>query len=106
MPRKRKQKRYSGEKYVYLLMAYKLAELNNKEVVIGRDYGYPRGHLNVRSFNIIIYDGKTILQETKTMAGNVDYSRQFVIYNAGAPSPGIYDYMNEYGENCGQVWEH
>ena len=97
---------YKGEKYIYLLMAYKLAKLNNNVVSIGDDNGFKGEYNYQRHFKIESYNNKNLLVETKTSSGFVDYSRVFEIINPTKRKPTIQDYMNEDGENAGQRWTH
>lgn len=101
-----KQKTYKGEKYIYLLMAYKLAKANNDKIKIGHDNGYKGGYQFERNFKIVEYEGKTLLTETKTNNGSADFSRVFEVIKFVAINPIIKDYMNSDGENCGQRWVH
>ncbi len=100
-----KQKTYKGEKYIYLLMGYKLAQINNLNITIGKDSGFKGGQNYIREFKIQKYEGKTLLTETKTSSGFADFSRTFeVIGKFGSPI--IKDYINSDGENAGQRWTH
>ena len=101
-----KQKTYKGEKYIYLLMAYKFAKANNNKVTIGHDNGFKGGFQFERIFKIVKYEGKILLTETKTNNGSADFSRVFEIWDGEMDKPLIYDYMNSDGENCGQRWVH
>ncbi len=98
-----KQKTYKGEKYIYLLMGYKLAQINNGD--IGKDSGFKGGQNYIRNFKIQKYDGKTLLTETKTSSAFAEFSRTFEIIGKFG-SPIIKDYMNSDGENSGQRWTH
>lgn len=101
---------YKGEKYIYLLMAYKLAQLNNGSVTIGKDSGYSGGQNYERRFKIEEYKDKILLVEIKTSKAFTDYSRVFEIIIGNSQEnelrPIIADYINEYGENAGKNWVH
>lgn len=101
-----KQKTYKGEKYIYLLMAYKLAKANNDKIKIGHDNGYKGDFQFERNFKVVEYEGKILLTETKTNNGSADFSRVFDVWNGDRAKPTIKDYMNSDGENCGQRWTH
>ncbi len=100
-----KMKIYKGEKYIYLLMAYKLAKANKNYVTIGRDDCFKGGNHYYRTFKIQHYKFKTLLIETKTSDAFADYSRVFEI-DGDESRPSIMDYMNEDNENAGQNWTH
>ena len=100
-----KQKTYKGEKYIYLLMGYKLAKQNNNYISIGKDSGFKGGNQFERSFTIQDYNNKTLLIETKTSSGFADFSRTFEIIGKDE-KPTIRDYINEHKDNCGQRWTH
>lgn len=103
---KNKMKNYKGEKYIYLLMGYKLALLNGGSVTIGRDSGFTGGQNKTRDFSISVYNGKTLLTETKSSSGFADFSRTFEVSCPSAINPSIWDYMNDDFENCGRSWTH
>ena len=103
---KNKQKTYKGEKYIYLLMGYTLAKLNNGRVTIGKDTGFKGGQHFERCFSIQDYEGQILLNEIKTSKGFADFTRTFLILSPSAINPTIKDYMNEYNENCGVNWIH
>lgn len=100
-----KQKTYKGEKYIYLLMGYKLAQANNNIISIGKDNGFKGGQNYIRNFSIQFYDGQLLLTETKTSSGFADFSRTFEIVGDNE-KPTIRDYINSDGENAGQRWTH
>lgn len=101
----KKMKIYSGEKYIYLLMGYKLAKLNKGYVRVGLDNGLKGGQNYFREFTIQEYDNKTLLIETKLSPAFADFSRTFEI-KGNEEKPIIMDYINEDLENCGQRWIH
>jgi len=103
---KKEMKIYKGEKYIYLLMAYKLAKADGGYVRIGKDNGCTGGQNYYRNFNIQEYEGKTLLVETKVSKSFADFSRTFEIRNENSENPVITDYINEDFENCGQSWVH
>lgn len=103
---KQKDIKAKGEKYIYLLMAYKLARANNNSILIGKDNGYVDGHNYFRHFQITEFENRVILTEKKNGKNFADYSRYFEIINANDEKPNIYDYINEAGENGGNCWTH
>lgn len=100
-----KQKTYKGEKYIYLLMGYRLTLLNNGSVVVGKDNGYVGGQNYYRRFTIMEYKGETLLMEKKLSKATAEFSRTFKVYG-DTDKPTIQDYINEDGENAGQCWIH
>ena len=102
----KQKKSYKGEKYIYLLMAFRLAEQNLNSIKIGNDNGMVGGNQFERFFKIQKYDNKVLLVETKSSKGFADFSRTFEVIGCELECPTICDYMNEYGENCGQEWVH
>ena len=97
---------YKGEKYIYLLMAFRLAEQNKGYIEIGEDNGRTGGQNYFREFKIQDYKGKILLIETKLSKAFADFSRTFEILNKDSNKPSILDYINEDGENAGQSWIH
>ena len=97
---------YKGEKYIYLLMGYRLAKENKGKVKIGNDNGMRGGFQFERWFKIQEYKGKTLLVETKSSKGFADYSRTFEVLGKDFIRPTIMDYINEDLENCGTRWTH
>ena len=97
-------KTYKGEKYIYLLMGYMLANKDNY-IPIGEDNGIKGGQNYWRSFKVMKYQGKTILIETKTTSHSANFHRAFEVIGS-LPTPTIKDYINEDGENEGQKWTH
>jgi hypothetical protein len=115
---KEEKKYYKGEKYIYLLMAFKLC-LNNmenetmsKSIQIGDDNGFIGGQNYYRRFRIMLHDNKWLLTETKIHRSFADFSRTFEIdvKNLAEPlqdkKPLISDYIDEYNDNCGKNWKH
>jgi hypothetical protein len=100
------QKVYKGEKYIYLLMAYKMAKQNNGSVRIGNDNGFTGGQNYYRRFAIQEYKGKTLLTECKTSKSFADFSRCFEIVLGDTEMPIIKDYITDEGDNAGQNWYH
>ena len=112
------KKYYKGEKYIYLLMATRLclsAGIEesgefSKTVLIGDDNGIVGGQNYFRKFRLQKHDGKWILNEYKSSRGFAEFSRSFqvgyTIEEVINKTPAISDYMNEYGDNCGQNWVH
>ena len=102
---KQEMKTYKGEKYIYLLMAYKLVRANKDFIKIGNDNGFVGGQNYERTFDIQNYNNKILLVETKTSKGFADFSRVFeIVYNG--KNPIIRDYINKDLDNCGQNWTH
>lgn len=98
-------KTYKGEKYIYLLMGYKLAQANNNNIYIGKDSGFKGGQNYIRNFDVQFYGGKLLLTETKTSSASTNFSRTFEIVG-NDEKPIIRDYINNDGDNCGQRWTH
>ena len=102
-----KQKIYKGEKYIYLLMGYKLAKASRGEMIaVGNDNGMVGGQNYYRRFTVHNYGGKVLLVESKVSRNFADYTRVFEVWEYGTNKPVIKDYINESGENCGQAWIH
>lgn len=95
-------KNFKGERYIYFLMAYKLAKENNGYVAIGKDNGYVDGYQYERRFKIQNYDGKILLIEYKSSKSCADFSRVVEINNFNSIRP----YINENGEDCFKRWTH
>ena len=99
-------KELKGEKYIYLLMGYILAKKEkNKRISIGKDNGMTGGQNYWRAFEILEYDGKTLLIERKLNKSFAGFSRAFEIIDNG-DRPKIYEYINESGENGSKTWIH
>lgn len=99
-------KQFKGEKYIYYLMAYKIAKQEGGACRIGRDSGMRGGQMFVRSFSIQEYKGKTYLNEYKTGANFADYGRSVEIINPESEKPAICEGINESGENMFKRWTH
>jgi hypothetical protein len=100
-------KHFRGDKYIYLLMAYKLAsETKDKRVKIGNDNGLVGGQNYERIFTIRDYDGHSIIQETKSSKAFADFSKFYEIVNPNDNRPVIKEYIDESGDNCSIVWVH
>lgn len=99
-------KNISGEKYIYLLMAYRLAKLNGGNVKIGEDSGYVGGQNYFRNFTVSNYENKTILTESKNGKNFADYSKYYEVLNENTRVPIIKDYIDESGNNCSKYWRH
>ena len=87
-------------------MAYKLAKLNNNKIIVGEDNGHKGENQFERCFVIGNDKGKVLLIEYKTFSAFAEFSRVFEIKNSTKKKPIIQDYINEYGDNCGQNWVH
>lgn len=100
-------KEFTGEKYIYLNMAYRLAKENGGKIKIGNDNGYRGGQNFERWFSIQEYIGDIILRESKTSAGFANFSREFLIVDMeDSKRVRIYPYYNEDNENCSKKWVH
>jgi hypothetical protein len=99
-------KQLKGEKYIYFLMAYKIAKQEGGACRIGKDSGYKGGQMFERSFSIQEYKGKTYIHEHKTGANFADYTRSVEIFGAESEKPTIYEGINESGENMFKTWTH
>lgn len=103
-------KQIKGEKYIYLLMAYKIVERNKdltgEEIIeIGFDNGMVGGQHSYRRFELQNYDNKILLIERKNGRNFAEYSRTFEIIDKGGKLPIIKPYVNEYDED-GSKWRH
>ena len=94
----------TGEKYIYLAMAYQLAKNNGGQIQVGYDNGYTGGQKYYRSFRIQQYEGKTLLTEKRISTHFADFSRTFEIVE-GKYRPNILEYI-ENGENASKNWIH
>ena len=94
----------TGEKYIYLAMAYHLAKNNGGQINIGNDNGYVGGQKYYRSFKIQQYEGKTLLTEKRNSKCFADFSRTFEV-KEGEHRPYILEYI-ENGDNCSKNWTH
>lgn len=113
-----KRKYYSGQTYIYLLMAFKLClqnmqdEKTSKAVYMGNDNGMVGGQNYYRRFRIILHNNEWLLTETRNGRNFADFSRTFVVKvkDLAEPektkAPAICDYIDEYGDNCGKNWIH
>lgn len=100
-----KMKIYSGDKYIYFLMGYQLAMANNGMVEVGNDNGFVGGQKYYRRFEILTYENRTILKETKNTKANAEFFRYVEILHSEKERPSIIDFINEDGE-CGIGWVH
>jgi len=100
---------YTGDKYIYLLMGYKLALKSKKGIaIIGEDNGFKGGYKYYRKFTIQKYAGLTLLTETKTTRNFADFSKTYEVI-AGSKTdikPYIKHYYNESHEDCSINWIH
>lgn len=97
---------FKGEKYIYLLMAYTMAKDNNGLITIGNDNNMVGGQNYYRRFTIQEYEGKTLIEETKTSKSFADFKRVFEIICLDSKTPVIREYFNEDGDNCSNCWTH
>ena len=101
---KKVKKFYKGEKYIYLLMAIKGCQQNEKKTFkVGDDNGMIGGQNYERCFSLTKYDDKELLIEHKSSKSSVVYSRTFEVWNIDDKKPTIMDYI-ENDFNCGQNW--
>lgn len=104
-------KHFKGEKYIYYLMAYRLAKSFKEKgnslalAIVGDDNGYTDGYHYQRNFTISEYHGQTIIAEVKSSKSCADFVRYVEIINPNEPRPMIRPYINESGENC-YKWTH
>ena len=99
-------KNFTGDKYAYYLMAFKLAKANNGFVRIGKDTGYTDGYLFERRFKIQEYKGKKLLIEYKSSKSFADFSRVVEVSEFGVDRTSIRPYVNEAGEDGYKCWVH
>ena len=99
---------HGGDKYIFLLMGYKLAQANGGSVEVGEDNGFKGGYKYYRRFEVREYNGQILLTETKTSRNFAHFSRTFEVIQGSKTDikPYIQDYINESGENCGTTWIH
>jgi len=98
-------KAITGEKYIYLAMAYRLAKTNGGQITIGNDNGYVGGQKYYRSFNIQEYEGQTLLNEKRYSKCFADFTRTFLV-KEGEKRPYISEFIDESGDNCSKTWRH
>jgi len=99
-------KEFTGEKYIYFLMAYELAHYAiDKSREVGSDNGYIGAYKYERRFRIQEYNGKTLLTEYKSSPSSADFSRTVEVDKAG-DRPVIRPYINEDGEDGYKTWVH
>jgi hypothetical protein len=98
-------KEFTGDKYIYYAMAYKLAKENGGRIAIGADNGHTGEQKFIRWFSIHKYKGDIILTETKNTPSFTLFSRYFKVIE-GKNRTRIYEYINEDGENCSKRWDH
>lgn len=102
---------FKDDKYIYYLMAYKLAKLEQAKgnslalAIIGDDNGYTDGFHYQRNFTVTEYAGHTLITEVKSSKSCADFVRYVEIINPNEPRPVIKPYINEHGENCYR-WTH
>ena len=94
----------TGEKYIYLVMAYQLAKNNGGQIKIGNDNGYIGGQKYYRHFQIAQYDDKTLLIEKRISKCFADFNRTFEV-KEGEHRLYILEYF-ENGYNCSKNWTH
>lgn len=103
------QKIYKSEKYIYLLMGYKLATLNGGYVKVGNDTGMKGGEHYQREFTIQKDDNNIFLIESKNGSNFAKYSKTYIVgYGTTDTSdkPTIRDYVDENWDNYGANWIH
>ena len=103
-------KQIKGEKYIYLLMGFMLANQNKEKMVqIGKDNGYVGGQNFYRRFKIQEYNNETILIEPKTSKSFADFTKAYMVrHSKDNPDAHayIYEYIDESGDNCSKNWVH
>lgn len=97
-------KTFKGEKYIYLLMGYQLALTTNGRASIGVDTGFTGGQNYQRTFVIVKYQDKTLLQEIKTSKSFADFSKYYEVIGE-LPKPIIKEFW-ENNENASKNWQH
>lgn len=98
-------KEISGEKYIYLAMAYILADQKGGKVTIGKDHGYTGGQNFYRYFYIQHYKEETFIIEVKISGNFVEFTRTFKAITM-ADRLHIYEYIDENGDNLSENWRH
>lgn len=96
-------KEIKGEKYIYLLMGYTLANQSGGAAIVGEDNEMIGGQHYYRTFSVQKYDGKTLLVERKSSKHLADFSRVFEVIG---DKPTIREYIDEAGDNCSKTWTH
>ena len=107
-------KQITGEKYIYLAMAHKLANENGKtngnekSIQIGDDNGMRGGQNFYRRFTLMTYQDQLLLIEKKISANFADFQKVFLVKpNETTPEkPYIYEYIDENGDNGSKTWYH
>ena len=97
-------KMITGEKYIYLTMAYQLAKANKGQITIGNDNGFVGGQKYYRGFGIHQWDGKILLTETKSSKHFADFHKTYEV-REGEHRPYVLEYI-ENGENHSKNWIH
>jgi hypothetical protein len=97
-------KQIKGEKYIYLLMAYKLAKSNNGTMTVGRDTGMRGGQQFYRAFEIQNGDGYTILYERKNSPNFVSHTKTYEVTEYPDQEPTIRENVDQDGTNWSQEW--
>jgi|GEM_PF-5197126 len=98
-------KEITGEKYIYLAMAYILADQKNGKVTIGKDHGYTGGQNFYRYFFIQNYKGENFINEVKISANFVEFTRTFKVIMMDDRLH-IYECIDENGDNLSKNWRH
>ena len=99
-------KEITGEKYIYLAMAYILADQKTGKVKIGKDNNSMIGGQNFcRYFSIQHYNKETFLIETKYLSNFAELTRIFKLIMI-VDRLHIYEYIDENGDNLSKNWRH
>ena len=98
-------KQIKGEKFIYLLMAYKLAKENGGSAEVGKDSGMVGGQNFFRRFKIVEHNGELLI-EAKNGRNFAEYTKAYRVNDNGGSVPTIMEYVNEHGENGSRNWIH
>lgn len=104
---KRLREPIKDDKYIYILMAYKLAKSNGGSITIGEDNNMVGGQNFYRRFDIRTESGIDYIRESKTTKSFAEFSRYYFLYSSMADydAPKIYRYITESGDDMSQ-WRH
>ena len=99
----------TGEKYIYLAMAYQLCKQSQKKhVKIGNDSGMKGDQNFERCFSLLeqATPNRYTLRESKTDVHFVSRARYFLVEDEpGYSRPSIYEIV-ENGDNLSTHWQH
>lgn len=97
-------KQIKGEKYIYLLMAYKLAKSNGGTTTVGNDSGMRGGQQFYRAFELQETDGYTVLFERKNSPNFVSHTKTYQVNEYPDHEPTIIENIDEDGTNWSKKW--